>query len=180
MSRYICTLTHHPVELMEVKFAISVEVVSPYHGLAVLDRPLLAEPAHHSLQSLWRDPPRPLHHLEHLERPPQVILLLPLHQPQEVPKVQKPIAVGVELRDRRLRLLHRHLLAYGAEETEQLHAGDLPIPILIDVAEDFEELIDAIPAWGGGGRRGHGGSGISLAATERQTKLGSLRREGFG
>ncbi|CAD5169595.1 unnamed protein product [Musa acuminata subsp. malaccensis] len=146
---------------MEVEFAVSVEVVGSDHGLALLHRPLVPQPAQHPLQPPRRDPPRPLHRLKHLERLPQLLLLpllrrLPspplLHQPHEVFEVQQPVPVRVKVRDGRLRRRHRHLLPYRHEGGPELVAGDPPISVLIEVPKHLPQDLHPISSPGSGRR----------------------------
>ncbi|URE07134.1 hypothetical protein MUK42_00354, partial [Musa troglodytarum] len=175
------SLVHHPVELVEVELAISVEVVGSDHGLALLHRPLVPQPAQHPLHPPRRDPPRPLHRLEHLERLPQLLLLPPLlrrlpspplHQPHEVFEVQQPVPVRVKVRDGRLRRRHRHLLPYRREGGPELAAGDPPISVLIEVPKHLPQHLHPISSPRSGRRRLRGQAQLGSSGGEPSGRFG--------
>ena len=157
-------LAHHPLELVEIEAAVAVDVVGPDHGLAVCDGAFVAELGEHPLQAPGGDPARGLHGVEHLERPPQVLLLaaLPLHQRHEPGEVQHVAAVAARW---------RHVVAHGHEEGAQLGAGDLAVVVPVEVLEDPLQL--RVPTAGAGV-----GPGTPTERRRRRPRDGRATRAG--
>jgi hypothetical protein len=129
---------------VEVEAAIAIDVVCPYHYLAVGDGPLVAKLGKHPLQAPGHDPAGGLDGVGHLERPAQVLLLaaLPLHERHKPGEVQLVAAAASR---------RRHVVAHGHEERTQIGAGDLAVVVPVEVLEDPLQL--ALPAAGAGARR---------------------------
>lgn len=91
---------------MEIQHAIPVDIVNPNHRSTVVVRLRVPQPSEHHLQPLGRDATRPFLVLEHLERPPQILLLASAaratvhsHQPHKIIEVYEPVPVGVVVVD---------------------------------------------------------------------------------
>merc|ERR1719235_1098343 len=135
---------HHLDELLIIDLAISVHVCLPNHLINFLICELFAKIGH-DMPELGSADEAVAIAVEDLEGLDQFLLRisvlhLPCHQGQELGKIDRSVAVGIDLVDHVLQLSLCRILTQGSHHRSQLLGGDCTIAILVEQGESLLEL----------------------------------------